>query len=438
MGNDHSKHASGDATAAAPRAIGSSRDTRQALRPVVPGPIPPPPPPPPAAAAAAPPKAALHPYMRREIADEGRELFRRFAAHLDTQARKAPHLGDPAASAHRDFGSTAASASFLARFKFLEVVGAGSYSTVHRAIEKSTRRPVAIKVIKKEILSTSVEAQIKNEAAMMKACSGHRNIVELIAFEEFGSEMYFVMEYVPSTLLRSVLEGNERSVYSEAFAAAAIRQTAAALAHIHSKGIVHLDIKPDNLLLASGCSMSDAVDIGWFPEVKLADFGMAARVPVRRTVGTLFYVAPEILTEGWADQAADMWSLGVVMYVLLCGFPPFMPPGKLSSRPIESQITSGSYAFYSPYWDGVSAEAKDLIARLLVVDPGERLTAKDMLGHPWLHTASPAALSGVRERLAELPAKKRFQRGVHMVTSMLRMSHGHGSAPHADEYAKME
>ena len=112
----------------------------------------------------------------------------------------------------------------------------------------------------------------------------------------------------------------------------------------------------------------------------------------------------------------------MVLYVLLCGFPPFMPPGKASSRPIESQIVSGSYAFYSPYWDGVSEEAKDLISRLLVVDPAERLTAKGVLSHPWLRTASAKALhTSVRERLKELPAKKRFQRSVQMVTSMLRL-----------------
>jgi len=327
---------------------------------------------------------------------------------------------DPA----RQFGRSRASASFLSRFRFVEVVGAGSYSTVHRAVEKATGRPVAIKVIKKEILSSSVEAQIRNEAELMQACSSHKNIVELIEFEEYGSELYFVMEFCPSTLLKSVLEENKTNVYSEALAASAIRQTAAALAYIHSKGIVHLDIKPDNLLLSSACTPADAVGAGWFPDVKLADFGMAARVPVRRTVGTLFYVAPEILSEGWADQAADMWSLGVVMYVLLCGFPPFMPPGKASSRPIEDQIKAGAYAFYSPFWDTVSDEAKDLISRLLVVNPEHRLTARGVLAHSWLRTAPGTSLdSGVKDRLALLPAKKRFQHGVQMVTSMLRLKH---------------
>ena len=125
------------------------------------------------------------------------------------------------------------------------------------------------------------------------------------------------------------------------------------------------------------------------------------------------------------------YSLGVVLYVLLCGFPPFMPPGRASARPIESQIASGSYAFYSPYWDGVSDEAKDLVSRLLVVDPAERLTARGCLAHPWFKTASPIALSrSVKERLRDLPAKKKFQRAGHIVASAIRLSKaGHGRTP---------
>ena len=168
MGNEHSSHGS-SSKAGAPA-------------PAAPAAVPAPPQPP--------VKKAASPYMRRDIAEEGREvrvagsaccprvfsrralrprcpaqLFRKFAQHLDNQAKKAPHLGEAhAATSSDDFGSSRESASFLSRFKFLEVVGAGSYSTVHRAIEKATGRPVAIKVIKKEILSSSVEAQIRNEA----------------------------------------------------------------------------------------------------------------------------------------------------------------------------------------------------------------------------------------------------------------------------------
>ncbi len=110
--------------------------------------------------------------------------------------------------------------------------------------------------------------------------------------------------------------------------------------------------------------------------------------------------------------------------MLLCGFPPFMPPGKASSRPIEEQITSGSFVFYSPYFDHVSAEAKDLISRLLVQDPTHRLTAAEVLKHPWFGTASTAAIrGGVKHRLAALTGLQRFRQAGDRVRSVVRMRH---------------
>jgi serine/threonine protein kinase len=101
-----------------------------------------------------------------------------------------------------------------------------------------------------------------------------------------------------------------------------------------------------------------------------------------------------------------------------------MPPGRATTLPIESQIISGKYVFHSPYWDSVSPEAKDLVSKLLVVDPSERITAKGVLAHPWLRTASSKAMSSdVVDRLRTLPARQRFQRGVKMVKSMIRFAH---------------
>lgn len=310
----------------------------------------------------------------------------------------------------------------MRKFRWIEAVGSGSYSTVHRVQDKATGRPLAIKCIRKELLNSDVRRQIEAEAELMYECRGHENVVELVEFKNFGSEYYFVMEYCPSTVLRTIVTENSTAFYSEAIAASVIRQTAAALKHIHALGIVHLDVKPDNLLLSSSCSPAESVGIGWYPIMKLADYGMAARSPVRRTVGTLFYVAPEILSEGWCECSADMWSLGVVLYVLLCGFPPFMPPSEPDGTPIETQVVRGDFKFYSPYFDTISDEAKDLVTRLLKLDPDERLTAAQVLRHPWLRTASAAPMpADVTARLEKLTTREKFQRGVRKVQAAIKM-----------------
>lgn len=120
--------------------------------------------------------------------------------------------------------------------------------------------------------------------------------------------------------------------------------------------------------------------------VRIADFGMADRVPVRRSMGTPLFVAPEILLHGVAGPPADMWSLGVLTYILLCGFPPFM---SRNADGVKEAVKRGKIHFYSPYWDSVSQAAKDLVSSMLQRDPVARISAKDALRHPWITHAAP-------------------------------------------------
>lgn len=157
-------------------------------------------------------------------------------------------------------------------------------------------------------------------------------------------------------------------------AAATIRGMASALNACHQANIAHLDIKPDNVLFSE-----DGV-------LKLADFGMAAKVPVYRDVGTPLFVAPEILLEGECDTKADIFSLGVVSYILLCGFAPWVEARTLDD--LSHAIKTNRWDFYSPYWDTISDEAKDLVASMMDPDPRRRPTAVQVIEHPWIVSAS--------------------------------------------------
>eukprot|EP01097_Dermamoeba_algensis_P002647 TRINITY_DN2047_c0_g1_i1.p1 TRINITY_DN2047_c0_g1~~TRINITY_DN2047_c0_g1_i1.p1 ORF type:complete len:362 (-),score=66.70 TRINITY_DN2047_c0_g1_i1:76-1161(-) len=257
------------------------------------------------------------------------------------------------------------------KYDFGREIGRGGFSVVYEATDKTTGQKYAIKHIKKETMAEAEDLQLlKREIRIMKKVS-HPNILKLYEVYEEDDDFYLVMELVKGKELFDRIV--ERGQYSERDASAIIRQLLSAIAYLHSLGIAHRDLKPENLL-----SYGD-------PEtVKLVDFGFSKNFGEEKmvtSVGSPGYVAPEILTNESYDMAVDMWSVGVIIYVLLCGFPPFYAD---SPPDLFKKILAVEYDFDDPAWDYVSDAAKDLIRHLLVKDPKKRLTADECLSDPWV------------------------------------------------------
>lgn len=190
--------------------------------------------------------------------------------------------------------------------------------------------------------------------------------------------------------------------YSEQEAQSIVRTLARALAYCHKKGIVHRDLKPENILLSTADETTQVI--------KIADMGFARTVRpdgMETSCGTPSYVAPEILRGERYGNTVDMWSLGVISFILLCGYAPFAASNQAK---LFRAICRGTFRFASPYWDTISAGAKDLISKLLVVDPAERFTADQVLAHPWVAhraNASNFMLSGVLKQLRRYNTRRR-------------------------------
>jgi calcium/calmodulin-dependent protein kinase I len=206
----------------------------------------------------------------------------------------------------------------------------------------------------------------------------------------------------------------ERGKYSEAQAVGVVRKITDALAYCHARGVVHRDLKPENLLY------TDATDAA---EIKVADFGLAKMIQesgfMSTACGTPGYVAPEVLESKPYTEKVDCWSVGVILYILLCGFPPFYDE---NNAKLFAQIKAAAYDFPSPYWDGVSKQAKDLISKLLVVEPTQRLSATQILAHPWLTGVASTHELNVSENLRRLQARKKFRQGVVKIQALQKFA----------------
>eukprot|EP00918_Siedleckia_nematoides_P107119 GHVU01233553.1.p1 GENE.GHVU01233553.1~~GHVU01233553.1.p1 ORF type:complete len:496 (+),score=93.48 GHVU01233553.1:178-1488(+) len=218
----------------------------------------------------------------------------------------------------------------------------------------------------------------------------HPNCVLLHEVYDESNKTYLVLDLITGgTVMDRIIAIDH---FSEKDAAAVTADVLTAVQYLHSIGITHRDLKPENLLYASSDPKSPD-----YNTIKVADFGLSKFVSenaqMKTTCGTPGYVAPEVLdpylpfTNGYGPEV-DLWSLGVVLYIMLCGFPPFYDD---STAVLFKQIRKGEYAFPSPYWDGVSDEAKDLVAKVLVVDAGKRYTAQQCLDHPWITNAGEAS-----------------------------------------------
>lgn len=252
-------------------------------------------------------------------------------------------------------------------------LGRGAFSIVYLATQRATGQQYAVKVINKKDLGKDYEKNLKMEVDILKKVN-HPNIIALKELFDTPDKLYLIMELVTGGELFDKIV--EKGSYTESEAGQLVRKIVSAVDYLHNLGIVHRDLKPENLLLKRADN-----DL----EIAIADFGLSKivgqQMMMQTACGTPSYVAPEVLNASGYGKEVDMWSIGVITYILLCGFPPFYGD---TVPEIFEQIMEANFDYPEEYWGTVSKEAKDFINKLLVVDSDKRLTASDALRHPWL------------------------------------------------------
>ncbi|XP_017284513.1 serine/threonine-protein kinase D2 isoform X1 [Kryptolebias marmoratus] len=253
-----------------------------------------------------------------------------------------------------------------------EVLGSGQFGIVYGGKHRKTGRDVAVKVIDKLRFPTKQESQLRNEVAILQSLR-HLGIVNLECMFETPERVFVVMEKLHGDMLEMILS-SEKGRLPERLTKFLITQILAALRHLHFKNIVHCDLKPENVLLASADP---------FPQVKLCDFGFARIIGEksfrRSVVGTPAYLAPEVLLNQGYNRSLDMWSVGVIMYVSLSGTFPFN-----EDEDINDQIQNAAFMYPANPWNQISKDAIDLINNLLQVKMRKRYSVDKSLSHSYL------------------------------------------------------
>ncbi|KAL1124420.1 hypothetical protein AAG570_001048 [Ranatra chinensis] len=326
-----------------------------------------------------------------------------------------------------------AAKEFYAKYEPKEILGRGISSTVRRCIEKESGVEFAAKIIDISADADTTMAT-REEIRILKLVSGHPYIIHLHDVFESNTFIFLVFELCRNGELFDYL--TTVVTLSEKKTRFVMRQLFEALQFVHGKGIVHRDLKPENILL------DDATNI------KLTDFGFARMLKNNEKLsdlcGTPGYLAPEVLktnmyqdTEGY-NQAVDMWACGVIMYTLLVGCPPFWHRKQIV---MLRNIMEGNYSFTSPEWADVSDQAKDLITKLLVVNPAERYTVEQALVHPFFQVMMfdqdivpiKKSLSPTSRRLSRISkmaddlkcrfnARKKFKLGILCIRAIVRLN----------------
>ncbi|KAJ8278718.1 hypothetical protein COCON_G00057840 [Conger conger] len=291
-------------------------------------------------------------------------------------------------------------------------LGRGATSVVFRCEEKQTQKPYATKILKKTIDKKIVRTEI---GVLLRL--SHPNIIRLKEIFETETEIALILELVTGGELFDRIV--ERGYYSERDAAHVIKQILEAVAYLHENGVVHRDLKPENLLYA---------DLSLDAPLKIADFGLSKiideQVTMKTVCGTPGYCAPEILRGNAYGPEVDMWSVGVILYILLCGFEPFFDPR--GDQYMYSRILNCDYEFVSPWWDEVSVNAKDLVSKLIVQDPVKRLTVQQALQHPWVlgKAARFSHMDTTQRKLQEFNARRKLKAAMKAVVATSRMHEG--------------
>ncbi|XP_043282627.1 calcium/calmodulin-dependent protein kinase type 1 isoform X2 [Venturia canescens] len=293
------------------------------------------------------------------------------------------------------------------KYTLKELLGTGAFSEVRLAESKD--RPgqmFAVKIIDKKALKGK-EDSLENEIKVLRRLT-HPNIVQLLETFEDKHKVYLVMELVTGGELFDRIV--EKGSYTEKDASGLIRQVLEAVDYMHEQGVVHRDLKPENLLYYSPAEDSKIM-ISDFGLSKMEDSGIMATA-----CGTPGYVAPEVLAQKPYGKAVDVWSIGVISYILLCGYPPFYDDNDAN---LFAQILKGEFEFDSPYWDDISDSAKDFIHKLMCVNVEERYTCKQALAHPWI-SGNAASNKNIHGSVGKSPC-------CLMVAASISRGYGHPS-----------
>jgi len=291
-----------------------------------------------------------------------------------------------------------------------EILGKGAYASVRTCRNVWTEQEFAVKIIDK--VPGHSRSRVFKEIDTFYHCRGHKNIIQLIEYFEEPDRFYLVFEKINGGQLLDHIQNRVR--FTEKEASYVIRDLASALQFLHKKGIAHRDLKPENVL----CEFEDQLC-----PVKLCDFDLGSGIkfnsqlsspistPALLTpVGSAEFMAPEVV-EAFMDDSerdlaydkrCDLWSLGIIMYILLCGYPPFSgncgsqcgwnqgEPCNACQELLFHSIQDGHFDFPEGEWRDISGEAKDLISKLLVKDARQRLSAEMVLAHPWVRFGGPS------------------------------------------------
>ena len=260
------------------------------------------------------------------------------------------------------------SGSITNDYTFGKNLGSGSFGTVRQVLHKPTGQTRAVKILKK---SEQDEQQLILEVDILAKLS-HPNIMQIYEFFDDSKNFYIVSEFCSGGELFDTI--SDKGVFTEKEAAHLLKQIISAVCYSHTNNIVHRDIKPENILL------DDKSDD---PLIKLIDFGGARYFSKNKKMtkvnGTPYYIAPEVLSEVY-DEKCDIWSCGVILYILLCGYPPFNGD---SDTDILKSVKKGTYDFPVEEWESISKNAKDLVSNMLKYEPKVRFSAAECLAHPW-------------------------------------------------------
>jgi len=291
------------------------------------------------------------------------------------------------------------------RYHVGETLGTGAFAVVRHCVDTHTLKEYAVKVIDKkkymQLSSSKRDTSLMDEVRALQECN-HPNIIKLHDYVNTDRYLYLVLELVTGGDLFDRIVAQDGKGFPEEDAKYMFSQLLDAMKYLHQRNIVHRDLKPENILMAR----KDSLDL------RVTDFGLSRVLGegsfCKTLCGTPQYLAPEVLTENEGgsqpktrsyDKAVDLWSAGIILYILLSGLAPFSPthddPGRLNRC-----IKAGRYSFPSPHWDRVSSHAKDVVRSLLQVDPTKRMTIEQAERHSWMmkQTKRKATDNGEWER----------------------------------------